>query len=77
MSLGRVVVVIPTYNEASNLEWIVGRLRAAQPVNPLIASNRKHPCRGTRFTWIEIRRLLPYRDHDLLGHFLGDGIRKT
>ncbi|MFC5492647.1 polyprenol monophosphomannose synthase [Nocardioides caricicola] len=31
MSLGRVVVVIPTYNEASNLEWIVGRLRAAQP----------------------------------------------
>ncbi|WP_243057617.1 polyprenol monophosphomannose synthase [Nocardioides sp. SR21] len=31
MSLGRVVVVIPTYNEASNLEWIVGRLRTAQP----------------------------------------------
>lgn len=31
MSLGRVVVVIPTYNEASNLAWIVGRLRAAQP----------------------------------------------
>ncbi|GAA4364756.1 polyprenol monophosphomannose synthase [Nocardioides caricicola] len=29
--MGRVVVVIPTYNEASNLEWIVGRLRAAQP----------------------------------------------
>ena len=29
--LGRVVVVIPTYNEASNLAWIVGRLRAAQP----------------------------------------------
>ncbi|WP_395658036.1 polyprenol monophosphomannose synthase [Nocardioides sp.] len=29
--LGRVVVVIPTYNEANNLEWIVGRLRAAQP----------------------------------------------
>ena len=29
--LGRVVMVIPTYNEADNLEWIVGRLRAAQP----------------------------------------------
>ena len=29
--LGRVVMVIPTYDEAQNLEWIVGRLRAAQP----------------------------------------------
>ena len=29
--LGRVVMVIPTYNEASNITWIVGRLRAAQP----------------------------------------------
>lgn len=29
--LGRVVMVIPTYNEAMNLEWIVDRLRAAQP----------------------------------------------
>ena len=29
--LGRVVMVIPTYNESENLEWIVGRLRAAQP----------------------------------------------
>ncbi len=25
------VVVLPTYNEAENLEWIVGRLREAQP----------------------------------------------
>ena len=25
------IVVIPTYNEAENLEWIVGRVRAAQP----------------------------------------------
>jgi dolichol-phosphate mannosyltransferase len=24
-------MVVPTYNEAENLEWIVGRLRAAQP----------------------------------------------
>ncbi len=29
--LGRIVVVIPTYNEATNLEWVVARLRAAQP----------------------------------------------
>jgi dolichol-phosphate mannosyltransferase len=29
--LGRVVVVIPTYNEAENLRWIVGRVRAAAP----------------------------------------------
>ena len=29
--LGRVVMVIPTYNEALNLAWIVGRLREAQP----------------------------------------------
>jgi dolichol-phosphate mannosyltransferase len=28
---GRVVVVIPTYNEAGNLAWIVRRVRAAQP----------------------------------------------
>ena len=29
--LGRVVMVIPTYNESMNLAWIVGRLRQAQP----------------------------------------------
>ena len=29
--LGRVVMVVPTYNEADNLSWIVGRLRKAQP----------------------------------------------
>ena len=29
--LGRVVMVVPTYNEADNLAWIVGRLRQAQP----------------------------------------------
>jgi dolichol-phosphate mannosyltransferase len=29
--LGRVVMVIPTYQEADNLAWVVGRLRAAQP----------------------------------------------
>ena len=30
-ALGRVVVVIPTYDEAANVAWIVGRLRQAQP----------------------------------------------
>ncbi len=29
--LGRCVMVVPTYNEADNIEWIVGRLRTAQP----------------------------------------------
>jgi dolichol-phosphate mannosyltransferase len=29
--IGRVVMVVPTYDEAANLEWIVGRLRTAQP----------------------------------------------
>ncbi len=27
----RTIMVIPTYNEASNIEWIVGRLRTAEP----------------------------------------------
>ena len=30
-SLGRVVMVIPTFNEATNLEWIVARLLKARP----------------------------------------------
>ncbi len=29
--LGRVVMVVPTYNEAENLAWVVSRLREAQP----------------------------------------------
>ncbi len=29
--LGRVLMVVPTYNEADNLAWIVDRLRTAQP----------------------------------------------
>jgi dolichol-phosphate mannosyltransferase len=29
--LGRIVMVMPTYNESLNLEWIVGRLRSAEP----------------------------------------------
>ena len=31
MPENRTVMVIPTYNERDNLEWIIGRLRAAQP----------------------------------------------
>jgi dolichol-phosphate mannosyltransferase len=30
-SLGRVVMVVPTYNEADNLAWVVRRLRTAAP----------------------------------------------
>jgi dolichol-phosphate mannosyltransferase len=30
-SLGRVVMVVPTYNEADNVAWVVSRLRAAHP----------------------------------------------
>ena len=30
-ALGRVVMVVPTYNEADNLGWIVGRLRGVHP----------------------------------------------
>ncbi len=29
--LGRAVMVVPTYNEAGNIEWILRRLRASQP----------------------------------------------
>lgn len=29
--LGRVVMVIPTFNEVDNLAWILGRIRSAQP----------------------------------------------
>lgn len=28
---GRVVMVVPTYDEADNIAWIIGRLRAAEP----------------------------------------------
>ena len=29
--LGRVIMVMPTYNESDNLAWVVGRLRTAEP----------------------------------------------
>ena len=31
MTLGRVVMVVPTYNEAENIAWIVSRVRVALP----------------------------------------------
>jgi dolichol-phosphate mannosyltransferase len=31
MTLGRVVMVVPTYNEAANLAWVVGRVRRSLP----------------------------------------------
>ncbi|GAA1535130.1 polyprenol monophosphomannose synthase [Nocardioides humi] len=30
-TLGRTVMVVPTYNEAGNIAWIIDRVRAAQP----------------------------------------------
>ena len=41
--LGRVIVVIPTYNEADNLAWIVGRLRAAQPAVDVLVVDDESP----------------------------------
>ena len=41
--LGRVVMVMPTYNEADNLAWIVGRLRDAQPDVDLLVVDDNSP----------------------------------
>lgn len=41
--LGRVVMVIPTYNEAPNLSWIVDRLRAAQPEVDILVVDDSSP----------------------------------
>jgi dolichol-phosphate mannosyltransferase len=41
--LGRVVMVIPTYNEVDNLEWIVGRMRDAQPTLDLLVVDDGSP----------------------------------
>ena len=46
--LGRVVMVIPTYNEADNLAWIVGRLRAAQPGVDVLVVDDDSPGRHRR-----------------------------
>ncbi len=41
--LGRVVVVIPTYNEAENLAWIVERVRRAQPELDVLVVDDESP----------------------------------
>ena len=42
-SLGRVLMVIPTYNEVDNLEWIVGRLRGARPEVDVLVVDDESP----------------------------------
>ena len=42
-ALGRVVMVIPTYNEADNLGWVVGRLRVAEPSVDLLVVDDNSP----------------------------------
>jgi len=42
-ALGRVVVVIPTYDEAANLAWIVGRMRRAQPTVDVLVVDDNSP----------------------------------
>jgi dolichol-phosphate mannosyltransferase len=39
----RVLVVIPTYNEAENLPWIVGRVRTAQPAVDVLVVDDDSP----------------------------------
>ena len=41
--LGRIVVVIPTYNEIDNLERIVGRVRAAVPEAHVLVADDNSP----------------------------------
>jgi dolichol-phosphate mannosyltransferase len=42
-ALGRVLMVVPTYNEADNLRWIVDRLRAAQPTVDVLVVDDASP----------------------------------
>lgn len=41
--LGRVVMVVPTYNESANIEWIIQRLRDAQPGVDVIVVDDNSP----------------------------------
>ncbi|MGN6610493.1 MAG: glycosyltransferase, partial [Angustibacter sp.] len=41
--LGRVLVVIPTYNERDNLEPIVGRVRTAVPTADVLVADDGSP----------------------------------
>ncbi|MFA6575890.1 MAG: glycosyltransferase, partial [Nocardioides sp.] len=47
-ALGRIVMVVPTYNEADNLAWIVERLRLVQPgVDVLVVDDSSPDGTGT------------------------------
>jgi dolichol-phosphate mannosyltransferase len=41
--LGRIVVVVPTYNEVDNLSWVVRRLRAAVPEADVLVVDDSSP----------------------------------
>jgi len=41
--LDKVLVIIPTYNESENIEWIVGRLRTAVPDAHVLVADDKSP----------------------------------
>ncbi|MGK2876857.1 MAG: polyprenol monophosphomannose synthase [Nocardioides sp.] len=41
--LGRIVMVIPTFNEMENLAWIVGRLRRAEPAVDILVVDDNSP----------------------------------
>jgi dolichol-phosphate mannosyltransferase len=41
--LGRIVMVIPTYNESANIAWIVERLRKAQPEVDILVVDDNSP----------------------------------
>ena len=41
--VGRVVMVLPTFNEADNLRWVVRRLRAAQPALDVLVVDDNSP----------------------------------
>ncbi len=42
-TLGRIVMVIPTYDEADNLAWLVGRLRTAEPTVDVLVVDDNSP----------------------------------
>lgn len=42
-ALGRVVMVVPTFNEVDNLAWLVGRLRTAEPEVDILVVDDNSP----------------------------------
>ena len=42
-ALGRVLMVVPTYNEVENLEWIVGRVRRTHPTIDVLVVDDASP----------------------------------